>query len=188
MIRLTRLTCPDPDKLKTDYKYHQNKEALMMSSFGKCMYCESKIGHIDYGDVEHIMPKSLFPDKTFLWENLGYACPKCNRESKKDLYDVNFINPFENEPLDSMMIIGGIYSAKKGSICGQITIDILKLNRPELLQNRNVSLVSFSELIARYNTSQNIVQREAIKALIEDEISNDKEYSACKKSYWELSN
>lgn len=186
MIKLTRLPCPDPEVLKSNYKHAINKEALKNSTFGKCMYCESKIEHIDYGDIEHIKPKSLFPNEKYVWDNLGYACIKCNRDAKNDLYDTNFINPFEQDPNDYLIAIGGIFISKNGHPNGQITIDILKLNRVELLQKRNISLVSFQELINRYISSQSQTQKAAIKTLILDEIAADKEYSACKMAFIQM--
>lgn len=188
MIKLHRKPCPNQSILKTDYKYIDNKRALMESSFGKCMYCESKIEHIDYGDVEHIMPKSKYPDRMFDWENLGYSCTKCNRDAKKDNYDPLFINPFIDDPQDYIVTFGGIYFSKDGNQRGQITIDILKLNRLDLLQKRYMSLLAFQELLNRYNVCTNMAQKEAIKAVIEDELLDDKEYSVCKRMFWNINN
>ena len=83
MIKLDRPSCPNPRALtKGDYKHPDNKIALKNSTFGKCMYCESKITHIDYGDIEHIKPKSKYPTLKFTWSNLGFACTVCNRTYK----------------------------------------------------------------------------------------------------------
>jgi uncharacterized protein (TIGR02646 family) len=185
MIKLTRRTCPNPMKLKTDYKYPENKTALKESSYGKCMYCESIISHIDYGDVEHIRPKSKFPEETYNWDNLGYACSKCNREYKKDFYDPKLINPFEDDPKDHLIAIGGIIHAKNGNDRGRITITVIHLNRPDLLQKRYEALTAFQALIIRFNTTTNLTEKHALKTLIESETEDDKEYSACKKAFWE---
>jgi uncharacterized protein (TIGR02646 family) len=49
--------------------------SLMCSGARRCCYCEDSMAI----EVEHIWPKTLYPDKTFLWENLLYACSRCNR-------------------------------------------------------------------------------------------------------------
>jgi uncharacterized protein (TIGR02646 family) len=59
---------------KTRYRHPQIKAALVQETRGKCAYCESKFLHVHHGDVEHIYPKSLAPEKTVVWENLTLAC------------------------------------------------------------------------------------------------------------------
>jgi uncharacterized protein with PIN domain len=187
MIKLTRKPCPDPIGLKTNYKIKANKQVLKESAYSKCMYCESKLDHTEYGDVEHIKPKSVFPNDKYNWDNLGYACEKCNRQYKKEKYDPNFINPFIDNPKDYLIAIGGLFFPLSGNIRGEITIDILQLNRAELLSKRNDVLKSFYDLIIRYHKAISLAQKEAIKLSIEDEFNETKEYSACKESFWEAS-
>jgi 5-methylcytosine-specific restriction endonuclease McrA len=67
------------------YRHHEIKEALLQETHGKCIYCESKIRHVSPGDIEHIKPKSLFPELCFAWTNLTLACSECNR-CKLDYY------------------------------------------------------------------------------------------------------
>src|SRR3954469_25335779 len=59
---------------KTKYRHRDIKAALLNETHGKCAYCESKLRHITYGDVEHIVPKSLALAKIFDWANLTLAC------------------------------------------------------------------------------------------------------------------
>jgi uncharacterized protein (TIGR02646 family) len=47
----------------------------MCSGNARCMYCEDAPAD----EVEHVWPKSLYPERTFRWENLLYACGSCNR-------------------------------------------------------------------------------------------------------------
>jgi len=122
MIKLTKPQCPNPVALQTNYKHKDNKEALRNACFDKCMYCESKITHIEYGDVEHIKPKSIFPELKFDWDNLGYACTKCNRDHKKEKHDDDFINPFVDDPEIFLQAIGGIIFSRNGRQRGEITI------------------------------------------------------------------
>src|SRR5215469_15345176 len=52
----------------------------------KCAYCESPVGHVAYGEVNHFRPKALvqedaaFPGYYWLayeWSNLLLACRQC---------------------------------------------------------------------------------------------------------------
>lgn len=45
-----------------------------------CNYCEQN----EANDIEHIYPKSYFPDYTFIWENYILACKQCNTAYKLD--------------------------------------------------------------------------------------------------------
>ena len=40
----------------------------------RCAYCEDSVGD----EVEHIKPKSLYPEDVFNWSNYLYACGRCN--------------------------------------------------------------------------------------------------------------
>ena len=41
----------------------------------RCGYCEDSVGD----EIEHIRPKSLYPERTFAWENYLLSCGRCNR-------------------------------------------------------------------------------------------------------------
>lgn len=49
-----------------------------------CGYCE----HNEHSDIEHIYPKGLYPNKTFVWENYMWACKKCNSGLKLDKFKI----------------------------------------------------------------------------------------------------
>lgn len=40
----------------------------------RCAYCEDSLAD----EVEHILPKSVFPERAFDWQNYLYACGPCN--------------------------------------------------------------------------------------------------------------
>lgn len=46
----------------------------MCSGARRCVYCEDSFAD----EVEHISPKSLYPERAFVWENYVYACGPCN--------------------------------------------------------------------------------------------------------------
>jgi uncharacterized protein (TIGR02646 family) len=75
------------------------KNALIKAQHGKCAFCESKITHIDFGDVEHFRPKGgtrqsdaepmALPGYywlAYVWENLFLACSLCNQRFKKNFF------------------------------------------------------------------------------------------------------
>ena len=47
----------------------------MCAGAQRCCWCEDSAGT----DIEHIRPKSLYPERTFRWENYLLACAGCNR-------------------------------------------------------------------------------------------------------------
>lgn len=77
------------------YKHPEIKAALVQETHGKCAYCESKFGHIAYGDVEHIVPKSRAPENRYSWTNLTIACDRCNT-NKGDAE--GFVDPNTDDP------------------------------------------------------------------------------------------
>lgn len=72
------------DDIKTkikDYYMHKHHEC--------CCYCHRNL-HGEFRmviDIEHILPKSLFPDFMFDLENLNIACKRCNMKIKRDKTD-----------------------------------------------------------------------------------------------------
>lgn len=48
--------------------------ASMCSGLVRCSYCEDSAGH----QVEHIWPKSWYPELTFVWRNFLFSCGVCN--------------------------------------------------------------------------------------------------------------
>jgi uncharacterized protein (TIGR02646 family) len=112
MIRLTRPACPYPKALLDhNYKHPTNKAALACSTHHKCMYCESKISHVNFGHVEHIKPKAagFFPNLEFEWTNLGYVCDRCNvAKGSKYFAECEFIDPYSEDPMDHLRAFGPI--------------------------------------------------------------------------------
>jgi uncharacterized protein (TIGR02646 family) len=181
MIRIHRPICPHPAALSNnDHKHHLNKAALRAASFGKCMYCESKITHIDHADIEHIKPKApgMYPHLEFVWDNHGYSCTICNG-SKHDKYEAStpYINPYEEDPSDHLIFLAWFIKAKKGSERGALTITDIDLNRPDLVEQRREKIESVLTAIdSCYKTANVSLQKNALQALI-SEAGSDREYS-----------
>jgi uncharacterized protein (TIGR02646 family) len=75
------------------------KNALIKAQHGKCCFCESRVLHVDYGDVEHFRPKGGFRQKesdalskpgyywlAYDWSNLFLSCALCNQRYKGNLF------------------------------------------------------------------------------------------------------
>lgn len=81
------------------YGHASVKSTLSTAQHGKCCFCESKVGHISYGDTEHFRPKggyySLPKEKMkypgYYWlaydfSNLYFSCQICNQAFKKNFF------------------------------------------------------------------------------------------------------
>lgn len=78
------------------------KKDLSKAQHGKCCFCEAKILHIDYGDVEHFRPKKSYKQTkgqrlqypgyywlAYNWNNLFLSCAICNERFKGNLFPLN---------------------------------------------------------------------------------------------------
>lgn len=81
------------------YGHGTVKEALIAAQHGKCCFCEAKITHISYGDVEHFRPKAGYRQEpqdplgrpgyywlAYDWSNLYLCCQLCNQRFKKNTF------------------------------------------------------------------------------------------------------
>lgn len=179
LAKLAAGELPTPSE-KSRYRHKDIKLALEQETHGKCAYCESKLKHIHHGDVEHIYPKSLDPAKQFEWDNLTLSCEICN-QNKSNL-DPNLeliIDPYIKNPKDHICFIGALaYPA--GTPDGISSIQILDLNRPDLLVMRNETIsriMSIFDMLLRRDLP--LVARKAIlNDLKAKELSANAQYSA----------
>jgi len=180
MIRINRPQCPNPEALRRgNYKHPNNKAALISASFDKCMYCESKISHVYYGDIEHIKPKSKYPELKYKWDNLGYVCAKCNGAKQDKYFEATpFINPYIEDPEVHIIPLGAFLYPKRGSEKGEITIR-------EIALNENVALVEKRQeridevncaITASFRTENETLRQMALEEL-RKEAEPNKEYS-----------
>ena len=81
------------------YAHKTVKAALRKAQHDKCCFCESKVTHISYGDVEHFRPKAGVRQKSgdalgrpgyywlaYEWSNLFLSCQLCNQRYKENLF------------------------------------------------------------------------------------------------------
>lgn len=68
--------------------WKESKEQLLVESNDKCAYCETPTKVVDYGDVEHFRPKSIYWWMAYSYENYLPSCAICNQKYKKDLFEI----------------------------------------------------------------------------------------------------
>ncbi len=153
------------------------------------MYCESKVSHVDHGDVEHILPKApgLFPELEFEWDNLGFACRRCNSEkADKHFAAARFLNPYREDPSPHIFAYGTFLFARNGSVRGEATIREVGLNRPGLVEQRQERLRAIADALAAvFRIEDPEVRRAALRAL-RQEGSPEKEYSLAVGGLFEM--
>jgi hypothetical protein len=190
MIKLNRPDCQNPIALKTNYRHPDNKNVLRHACFDKCMYCESKISHVYFGDVEHIKPKSKYPELEFEWANLGYVCAKCNG-NKSDTYsnELPFVNPFDEDPSEFLVAMGTLIWSRPGKERGDFTVKVIELNRPDLIERRLERIKLISVLADKLEKTQDHQLKLLIEQELKNELTDDKPYTlAARKAFENLVN
>ena len=158
------------------YRHTEIKQALVIETSGKCAYCESKILHVTYGDIEHIYPKSKDISMTFKWENLTLACNTCNTNKGSNDF---IINPYIVDPEEVFSFVGPMIFAKPHSHIAWLTEKCLDLNRMELIERRAVALKSIKDQIALMNYAQDNTTKDVLREdLLTQAENRDQEYSA----------
>jgi hypothetical protein len=142
------------------------------------MYCESRVSQVYYGDVEHIKPKSQFPELEFDWGNLGYVCAICNG-AKSNVWsnETPFIDPFSEDPSETLAAVGVMVFHRQGSERGEFTQSIIKLNRPGLLERRKERIDTLRFLHDKAMRTQNAELRELALRELERELGDQGEYA-----------
>lgn len=70
-------------------------QKIAIGSNHYCNYCEANVGTT----IEHIYPRGLFPNKTFVWENYLWTCKQCNGKHKVSQFQI-FKNAHSAEIID----------------------------------------------------------------------------------------
>lgn len=170
-------------KRKSRYNHPQVKAALIEETHGKCAYCESKVLHITYGDIEHIIPKSPHPEVTYVWANLTLACDKCNT-NKGEVE--NLADPY-SDPVDQFFHFAAHWMFHApGNERAQFTLLTLQLNRPDLVERRKDEIDAIHRRVTEIQkTSTEELRRLLIQALLDDARNAKNEYAACATAFVE---
>ncbi len=163
------------------YRHPDIKSALIEETGGKCAYCESYLRHIAYGDVEHIFPKNLDIDLSFVWSNLTLACDVCNTGKAKHL---NIVDPYVDEPSSHFKFKGPMIVPSLHSDRATTTKIRLKLNRTELLERRTERLAIIADRLLMIYQARDVDLKSALfDDLVDNELSDRSEYCAFARSF-----
>ena len=128
------------------YRHQDVKISIKAETSDKCAYCESKITHVYWGDIEHIYPVDARPELRFDYGNLTLSCAPCN--NYKGAYynpQAPIVHPYTDDPADHLVGLGTLVWQRNGSEVGQRTITLLRLNRPTLCEQRMERLAARGE-------------------------------------------
>ena len=140
---------------KGRYNHPDIKHALMVETNRKCAYCESKLRHITYGDIEHVVPKASDQSKWFSWPNLTLACDVCNtNKSDAPVEGETFIDPYKVDPEEHFWQIGSAVYSRPGCDAAALTERLLDLNRPDLLERRSERISNLLKMLGGVRTMQ----------------------------------
>lgn len=166
---------------KTRYRHPEIKVVLKAETNGKCAYCESRLLHVSFGDVEHISPKSLQIEDTFKWSNLTLACDVCNTYKTSS---VGLVDPYIDDPDNYFKFLGPLIYAIPEHPKAVITERQLRLNRVELIENRSKRLKAISSIILTIKRTADLQERQALlDDLYKNEASDESEYAAFVRSF-----
>lgn len=130
---------------RTSVPVLQAMEALkqMAGARQRCMYCVDSLG----SDIDHFWPKSPFPGRMYMWENLVLSCTPCGRIKGNEFPLANemplLIDPTSENPWDFLDFdseTGNIVprverESGTETIKGRETVRVLQLDRREAIAN-----------------------------------------------------
>lgn len=165
------------------YNSPQTKAAVVRDAFGKCIYCETKVLHNSFGDIEHLKPKKRFSELAYEWTNLGLVCTRCNN-AKSDKYDEAMppVDPFGEDPNVFFVPHGEWIWPRLANDRAQETISLVGLNRAELVLDRRKRLESIRTLAETLARTRGSHARSALADQLLEELANHSEYAFVTRS------
>lgn len=193
------------------YAHVSVKKRLIAMQHRKCAFCEAKPLHVSNGDVEHFRPKAAVRQSdsgslgrpgyywlAYEWKNLLFACERCNRRHKKDLFPLIdpsrraksrqtplanetpvFIDPSAEDPELYITYRDHVPVAIDGNRRGKQTIKALGLHRPDLNADREKHLANV-QILHQAATLPGVSARLRNKSrrLLTVLVASDAEYSS----------
>ena len=114
----------------------------------KCAYSEMQLGEEGkYAQIEHIHPKSKYPDEVVEWGNLIPSCNVCNsKKSTIDTKKVPMVNPLVDNPKDYFYIKNGRLNVKDNHCTKAInTLTYCDLNNMDQLRRKRIEIEKYLE-------------------------------------------
>jgi uncharacterized protein (TIGR02646 family) len=134
----------------------------------RCMYCENS----EAWDVEHVKPKSKYPEDAFNWDNFLLACSTCNTRFKGSKYHVGFLDPsapgFNLWERWTFNARNGQYEVlREGDEGAQATLNILGFDtrRSQLARSRCTYVLTLIEGIRSYGKAKRKGREDTAKEL-----------------------
>lgn len=157
-----------PDNYKNKYNHSEVKNQIKKETNCKCSYCESHVTDQYPGDIEHIIPKAIYPRLTFSWSNLTFSCYWCNNNKRNYVgkHEAKLINPFKDKISEHLQFFGPLIMHVNGSKRGELTWKKIDLNRTELVERRADKIKELQNLIDKYDREE----LPALKAILLNEI------------------
>lgn len=173
-----------PQALLNSYRDPELKRHLIEEAHGKCVYCESKITHVYFGDVEHMKPKSVFPEERLDVANLVLACALCNN-AKGEFWDnaIPFLDPFADDPAAELLALGFFVSHRPGRHRARLTVSKLGLNRLALLERRKERVELLQALADQYVQAPDGPIKDLLHAELCQHADSSGEYAFIVRSY-----
>jgi hypothetical protein len=149
-------------KPRSRWGHPEIRQVLRDEIMAKCAYCEAYIEHVSFGEVEHIIPKSIKPELVYRWQNLTGACRRCNG-AKGNFFDSEngLLNPYVDDIDAHLLFLGSLIYPRLSMVRGEISIAKLKLNRLDLSEQRKRRLEAVNQVLERWHASDG-VQRELL--------------------------
>ena len=156
------------------------RAALTTMAHGRarCMYCEDSAGT----DIDHFYPKSLYPLRTFSWDNYLSACSFCNSNCKRASDPLTsfgnriLLDPSIDDPADHLDFVPSTGEFLSRSQIGQSSIAVFGLNdctAPRRLPHgRKGTFIKLQLLLQAYDHEHAIGradQAELIRSVVVDE-------------------
>ena len=168
---------------KSRYNHQDIKQALIVETHRKCAYCESKLRHITYGDIEHVVPKSSDQSKWFSWPNLTLACDVCNtNKAKAPGEGETFIDPYKVDPEEHFWQIGSMVYSRPGCDAAALTERLLDLNRPDLLERRSERISNLLRMLDVFERCKDQNLKQLLWLEFTSEAQDHNEYAALSRT------
>ena len=168
---------------RSRYNHPKIKRALLAETHKKCAYCESKLRHVSYGDIEHVVPKSTDPSKWFSWPNLTIACDVCNTNKGKTAVDgETFIDPYAVDPEEHFWHLGSMVYSRPGSDAAALTERLLDLNRADLLERRSERIAGLLKMLESVERCKNVDLKRLLWGEFASEAQAHNEYAALSRT------
>jgi len=74
------------------------KKPLLELTWGKCAFCEGRLGAQAYAQIEHYISRKVDRDRAFEWKNLLPVCQVCNRSKGHSDHQGSLLKPDAEDP------------------------------------------------------------------------------------------